>query len=288
MPELPEVETIARRIEPDVVGRRIIAFESEACRHAVPSAAEVRAVIVGRTVRALFRRGKLLVFELSEAGRPLWQTVHLRMSGRIEWEVDGRPRHGYTMWRFDQGPALWFCDSRKFGRVTVTTDLEKTMARLGPEPLAPDFTAARLRAMLSGRKRVLKPLLLDQSFLVGLGNIYVDEALFRAGLDPRMNTAALTDQDIGRLHRAIRAVLREGIRYNGTTFDWIYPEGNMQAYLRVYGRKGRPCPRCRAPIARIVVGQRGTHLCLRCQDTDADSVPRRSSPSPDRQSRDQQ
>jgi len=163
------------------------------------------------------------------------------------------------------GRTLLFCDARKFGRLLHAVEPAAALAHLGPEPLARDFSAARLHVMLSARRRMLKPLLMDQTFLAGLGNIYTDEALFRARLHPERSAASLHRAEAARLHRAIRAVLRRGIAENGTSLDWIYPGGRMQDYLEVYGRAGRPCPACGRPIERILVGQRSTHLCPACQ-----------------------
>lgn len=160
---------------------------------------------------------------------------------------------------------LWFLDARKFGRIRWVRDLADLDDELGVEPLSREFSTARLAELLKGRKRAIKPLLLDQTRIAGLGNIYVDEALFRAGVHPLASADRLRGKRIDRLHAAIRAVLREAIRRNGTSIDWIYPGGEMQDHLRVYGRTDEPCGACGAPIRRIVVGQRGTHFCPRCQ-----------------------
>ena len=158
-----------------------------------------------------------------------------------------------------------FCDARKFGRIQHTTDLAAATADLGIEPLGRGFTLGALRGRLDGRARRLKPLLLDQTVIAGLGNIYTDEALFRARLHPLTPGNRLKPGDVAALHRSIRAVLREAIRYHGTSIDWIYPGGWMQKRLRVYGRAGEPCRSCRTPIAYLRVAQRGTHICPRCQ-----------------------
>ena len=136
---------------------------------------------------------------------------------------------------------------------------------LGPEPLEPAFTAARLGRMLAERKRALKPLLLDQTFVAGLGNIYTDEALNLAGLHPQRRSDSLTPAEVRALWKAIRATLRKGIANNGASIDWVYRGGGMQRHFRVYDRAGQPCPKCGTPIRRITVGQRGTHFCPRCQ-----------------------
>jgi formamidopyrimidine-DNA glycosylase len=193
--------------------------------------------------------------------------VHLRMSGRFEWLVDHEPapRHVRSTWEFDDGSRLLFCDARKFGRVTYTRDLDAETAGLGPEPLNRGFTAGVLGDLLRRRKRQLKPLLLDQTVIAGLGNIYTDEALFRAGLHPARRSDGLSDEQVRRLHAAIRQVLRLAIRNHGTSIDWIYPGGWMQERLLVYGRTGESCRTCGTPIVALRVAQRGTHVCPRCQ-----------------------
>lgn len=263
MPELPEVETIVRTCRPRLEGRRIVAFRSLWPKNVAPGARAVSRVLAGQTITRLTRRGKHIVFELADG----WLLVHLRMSGRLEWDGDRErpPTHVRAVWELDDGRRLLLCDARKFGRIIYTRDLAATTAGLGPEPLARDFTAARLERRLRARRRQLKPLLLDQSVIAGLGNIYADEALFHAGLHPLCRADELTAAEIGRLHTAIRRVLRQAIAAHGTTIDWIYPGGWMQKRLRVYGRTGQPCRRCGAPIVALRVAQRGTHLCPRCQ-----------------------
>ena len=264
MPELPEVETIVRDYRPRVEGRRIRAFSSTWPKSVTPSLAKVRRALVGRTVVRLARRGKFIVFSLDDDSHLL---VHLRMSGRFEWaaEHNGDLRHVRSTWDLDDGNRLLLCDSRKFGRIIHTRDFAATTADLGPEPLDGSFTAKALERILGRRKRQLKPLLLDQSVIAGLGNIYTDEALHRAGLHPSTRSDRLNATQIARLHRAIRNILRTAIRHHGTSIDWIYPGGWMQKRLRVYGRTGEPCRRCGTPIVSLRIGQRGTHICPRCQ-----------------------
>lgn len=264
MPELPEVETIVRAQRARLQGRRISAFDSRWARNTTPSVAAVRRAILGRTITELTRRGKLIVFRLDDGGHLL---VHLRMSGRFAWAGNSldRPQHVRASWRLDDGSRLLLCDARKFGRISFTRDFAAATSDLGPEPLDAGFTAAALGEVLRRRRRQLKPLLLDQRAIAGLGNIYADEALFLAGLHPLARSHELSDEQVRRLHRSIRRVLREAIRRQGTTIDWIYPGGQMQDHLRVYGRGGRPCVRCGTPIAAFRVAQRGTHICPNCQ-----------------------
>lgn len=265
MPELPEVETVVRTYRPHVEGRRIAAFETRWAKNCRPSVAAVRDGVEGRRVLSLSRRAKQIVFSLDDNSV---QLVHLRMSGRFAWAADfpdAEPPFVRATWTFDDGHALHFCDARKFGKITHARDLADATADLGPEPLEPAFTARALGAILSRRARQLKPLLLDQSVIAGLGNIYVDESLFLAGLHPLQRSDRLSPEQIRKLHSAIRRVLRKGIDKLGTTIDWIYPGGNMQDHLNVYGRDGEPCRRCGTTIVGMRVGQRGTRICPRCQ-----------------------
>jgi formamidopyrimidine-DNA glycosylase len=161
--------------------------------------------------------------------------------------------------------SLAFNDTRKFGRVWLTSEPDLVTGRLGPEPLSEDFTPKWLSEALRKRHRQLKPLLLDQTFVAGLGNIYTDESLHRARLHPLALSDSVSTRKAERLHAAIQATLEEGIRRNGASFDWVYRGGDFQNYFRVYDREGKPCPVCGTPIQRLVVGQRGTHICPHCQ-----------------------
>ncbi len=264
MPELPEVETIARSIRPGLVGRRLVRLEARWPKALRPDPETVSSRATGRIVTGLGRRGKHLLIELEGSGCLI---VHLRMSGRMEWVAPGgaEPRHARTLFHLDDGTILVMDDARKFGTVTWSEDPAATLSRLGPEPIDADFTAERLAAMLEPRRRALKPLLLDQHFLAGLGNIYVDESLHRAGLHPLTPASSLVGEQVETLWRVMREVLHEAIEHCGTSLDWIYPQGQMQSYLRVYGRAGEPCPACGAAIERAVVAQRGTWFCPACQ-----------------------
>ena len=271
MPELPEVETIVRNCRPRLEGRRIVTFTSRWAKQVSPSAAQVRRALVNRTIMQLTRRAKFIVFHLDDGGRLL---VHLRMSGRFEWASDHArlPAHIRATWDLDDGGRLLFCDARKFGRIIYTRDLAAATASLGPEPLERAFTPAVLKQILHRRRRQLKPLLLDQTVIAGLGNIYTDEALFRAGLHPAMRSHRLNDEQVRGLHTAIRAVLRLAIRHHGTSIDWIYPGGWMQERLQVYGRAGEPCRRCGTSIVALRLAQRGTHICPKCQRRNGTTV----------------
>ena len=208
MPELPEVETVVRNFRRRFVGRRIEDFASFWPKRVAPSLRTVRKQIIGQTVSKLHRRAKYIVFDFADGGHLL---VHLRMSGRLEWAGDHEEvdPHTRAIWHLDGGDAVWFVDARKFGRIEWARDLGEATAHLGIEPLSRGFTAKRCGELLTRRARQLKPLLLDQSVIAGLGNIYVDESLFRAGLHPLRTSDSLQPDDVERLHEAIRFVLKK-------------------------------------------------------------------------------
>jgi len=271
MPELPEVETIVRQLRDghpmhvsSILGKRIERVTVKWPRHvARPSARVLQQELRGQTVEAISRRGKYLIFKLSDGV----MLIHLKMSGDLKLVGPAAPadKHAHTIFHFSDGSALRFSDTRKFGKVFWVRQAEDVTGRLGPEPLEPGFTAARLGGMLAERKRALKPLLLDQTFIAGLGNIYTDESLNMAGLNPLRRSDSLTPAEVSRLWRAIRQALRSGIRHNGASIDWVYRGGDYQHHFRVYDRAGQPCLTCGTPIRRMVVGQRGTHYCPHCQ-----------------------
>lgn len=265
MPELPEVETIARSLRPALEGITLTAARVLWPRTiAEPSAGDFEALIPGQRVEQVTRRAKYLWLRLS-GGKHLF--VHLRMSGDLLLQdANYTPaKHDRLIFALSDGRWLVFTDTRKFGRVWLVSDLQRVIGKLGPEPLSPSFTAEKLYVNLSAARRQLKPLLLDQAFVAGLGNIYTDEALHRAGLHPLRSAATVSTDEARRLHQAIQSVLASGIEQNGASIDWVYRGGNFQNHFSVYGRKGQPCPVCGAIIQKIVVGQRGTHFCPRCQ-----------------------
>lgn len=265
MPELPEVETIARKLSPALAGRRIAAaclLWQRSLKQPAPETFERR--IVGQSFQATGRRGKFLRFDLSQDTL----LIHLRMSGDLYLEAGDLPLapHHRLVLYLDNGLRLAFNDARKFGRIWLTGHPESVLASLGPEPLDEAFTAQDLYARLQATRRQLKPLLLDQTFLAGLGNIYVDEALHLAKLHPLTSAQSVTPPQAEALWAAIRSVLDEGIRRNGASIDWVYRGGDFQNYFRVYQRTGAPCPVCGTIIERMIVGQRGTHFCPTCQN----------------------
>lgn len=270
MPELPEVETVCRYLregrpdQPPVIGRTIRNVEINWERSiAFPDADIFRRKIVGQKISQIGRRGKYLILKLDSDTL----LVHLRMSGDLYVRQPHMPDGPYdrVVFLLDQELKLVFEDSRKFGRIWLVDNPAEVVGNLGPEPLGEEFTPSSLYTLLQSRHRQLKPLLLDQSFIAGLGNIYTDEALHAARLHPLTLSDTLRPEDAERLWAAIRQALQAAIRRNGTSIDWIYRGGDYQKYLRVYQRTGDPCPNCGTPIERIVVGQRGTHICPTCQ-----------------------
>jgi formamidopyrimidine-DNA glycosylase len=270
MPELPEVETIARVLrlgvpgQPALVDRRILGAKLLWERTlADPSPMEFVPRLTGQVIEDVGRRGKFLVIRLTRD----WLLYHLRMSGDLQVRPAGTPleKHDRLVLELDGDIQLVFNDARKFGRVWLVDEVDQVVGSLGAEPLDEGFSAENLFTCLHATHRQLKPLLLDQTFLAGLGNIYVDEALNLAKLHPLMPANRLTEGQSRRLLESIRAVLRDGIARNGASIDWVYRGGDFQNYFRVYQRTGEPCPECGTPIARIVVGQRGTHFCPNCQ-----------------------
>ncbi|OGO15624.1 MAG: DNA-formamidopyrimidine glycosylase [Chloroflexi bacterium RBG_16_48_8] len=269
MPELPEVESIAQRLcegteTIPLPGRKIKHVSLYWPRHIVqPSVSTFRRRMKDRVIRDVRRRGKFLVFPLDEGNL----LIHLRMSGDLTICPAKKPRGSYehTIFHLDEPWQLRFSDARKFGLIYYLKDPGRVLNRLGPEPLDPAFTAHLLAERLKKHQRMLKPLLLDQRFLAGLGNIYTDEALHYAGLHPRIRSDSLSQDQVEKLWHGIQTTLREGLRQNGASIDWVYRGGSFQNQFRVYQRTGEPCPICSTPIERIIVGQRGTHICPHCQ-----------------------
>jgi formamidopyrimidine-DNA glycosylase len=265
MPELPEVETIARKLRPELVGKSIIKADLLWSRTlATPTSVKFKKMIKGQEIKAVKRRAKYFAIKLSD----YHLFIHLRMSGDLYIkEVDAATeKHDRLILSLDPGGTkLVFNDTRKFGRVWLVQDPDEVVGGLGPEPLSDEFTAQMLYDDLQSRHRQLKPLLLDQTFLAGMGNIYTDEALHKARLHPLAASDSINREQAQALWEAIREVLQEGIRRNGASIDWVYRGGEFQNYFRVYDRKGQPCPVCGTLIERLVVGQRGTHVCPNCQ-----------------------
>ncbi len=281
MPELPEVETIARVLRQGT-GREAGSQHAALISRKISSARvlwertlenmtspEFTTQIVGQSITDVSRRGKYLVITLTNDTL----LIHLRMSGdmRVEMIEDEQGsavpvlKHDRLTLEFENGSRLVFNDTRKFGRAWLVRDPREILADLGPEPLDEGLNGKKFFEMLTSRKRQIKPLLMDQRFIAGLGNIYTDEALNLVKIHPLRRSDSVTQVEAEKLLKAIRAVLAEGIRRNGASIDWVYKGGDFQNYFRVYGRAGEACPECGTTIERLVVGQRGTHICPLCQ-----------------------
>jgi formamidopyrimidine-DNA glycosylase len=279
VPELPEVESVRRQLEPALVGRRLERVEIVDPRLVRPyEPAEVAAELEGERVAALERRGKYLVVRF-ESGRVL--LIHLRMTGSLRHATRGALQddpHRRAVVSLDDGSDVAYRDVRRFGTWLLLEPGEGEPyldAKVGVEPLETVFTAAHLGDRLAGRRAPVKAALLDQRTLAGMGNIYVDEALWRARVNPLRPAETLGRADVRRLHRGIRAALEHGIARQGSTLrDYRLPDGaggTMQDEFRVYGRAGEPCDRCGTPIAKTRVAGRGTWYCPACQPDQAAS-----------------
>lgn len=273
MPEMPEVETVKRTLQPRLIGRTILRTNIGAYRRciAAPDADQFRERTEGRTITAVGRRGKFVLLHLDSGDTA---TIHLRMTGEISVSPSDSRRgpHVHLWLELDGGQQLRYQDVRKFGRWSLLTPEQYCLfdQSIGPEPLDPGFKPETFRSMVQQRRRILKPLLLDQSFIAGIGNIYADEALFRARIHPRRASNDLSDDEADRLFLAIRNVLLSALEHRGTTLR-DYRDGNGEpgenlSRLQIYTRKvGDPCPVCETPVVREIIGQRGTKLCPTCQ-----------------------
>lgn len=270
MPELPEVETIRRHLMTVLPGRRIdrvIHLDPRMVKHSQLEAHEIVSRLTGETFSRVVRAGKFLGLYLSCGGVLL---LHLGMSGRLVVESSIAPLKPHTHLIVRMGnDDLRLVDPRRFGRIAWVERLKRADLHLGVDPLSRGFTSAALWNVLNGRAVAIKTALLNQTLVAGLGNIYADEALFLAGIHPLRSAGSLEPAEVVHLHHAIRRVLRRSLRNRGTSFsdyvDALGHPGENQHYLEVYGREGEPCRRCRAPLARLVVGGRSSHFCPLCQ-----------------------
>ena len=274
MPELPEVQTVVDILNKNQLPGRLIIGAAVYWSKTIAdrSPADFCKKIQGRTIRQITRRGKYIVFHLSGG---LTLLIHLRMTGRLNWVPADNPRNKHEHVILNVGPAhsLRFQDTRKFGRIMLTRAPKTILDLLGPEPLEKRFTVACLARMLKSRKRQIKPLLLDQRFLAGLGNIYVDEALWEAGIHPQRISHSLTRREVRALHRSIPQVLKKGLKNLGTSLgtgktNFYFPgngAGRNAEELNVFRRTGEACPRCGGIISRIRIAQRSSHICPDCQ-----------------------
>lgn len=270
MPELPEVETFRRYLlqgesgAPSILGKKIsdaeLLWEKTL---AEPDPEEFLSRIQGQFVTGIGRRGKNLLINLSRDSL----IIHLRMSGEliVEEQINPLGKHYRLILNFTDGFRLAFNNIRKFGRVWLTEDPAAVIGNLGPEPLGDDFTPESFHDLLHSHSRQLKYFLLDQEMIAGLGNIYTDESLFRAKLNPTRKSDSLSNKESRRLWEGIREVLQEGIQNQGSSIDWMYQGGDYQKYLSVYNLEGQPCELCKTPIKRIKIAQRSTYYCPNCQ-----------------------
>jgi len=270
VPELPEVETIRRALQhggrggPAIIGWKV--------KHvdllwngvlATKNEQEFLEQIIGQSIIRVDRRAKFLDLYLDHHHI----LIHLRMSGDIRVEEERQPvlKHDRAIIYFENGFKLVFNDPRKFGRIWFVEDLQTLFGRLGPEPLESSLSPEIFYQRLSRKNRQIKPLLMDQSFIAGMGNIYTDEALFQAHLHPLRISSSIDPKEAELLLYAIRYQLTEGINRNGSSIDWVYRGGNFQNTFKVYGKNGQECSICGKVIEKIQVGQRGTHFCPTCQ-----------------------
>lgn len=273
MPELPEVETVRRGLVPHLQGRRLKEVTQRRADLRWPFPDRFAERLTGRIIDAIDRRAKFLLFRLDNA--TIWM-VHLGMSGRLFLNTDKTAPpgpHDHVIIDTEDGARVTFQDHRRFGMMDLVaeTDLEahRLIRDLGPEPLGNAFNEATLSARLSGRRTPIKAALLDQKIVAGLGNIYVSEALFRAGISPRRLAQSVAGRRAQRLAPAIRQVLEEAIAAGGSSLrDYVQASGELgyfQHAFNVYDREGEPCPRCGSPIRRIVQSGRASFYCGGCQ-----------------------
>lgn len=273
MPELPEVQTVVNDlIAAKLVGQVILKVEIRWLKIiAEPDAEKFATEIQNRKITAIARRGKFIIIELEPVKFLL---VHLRMSGKFSLAAPDYPisKHEHLIFTLNDGRQLRYHDTRKFGRFWLVNQPEKVIGKLGVEPLSADFTVEILTENLRKHHRQIKPFLLDQTIIAGLGNIYADEALWEAGIHPLRRADSLNDQEIASLHQAISKVLRQGLANQGTSlgngksnFQSVVQRARNQEALKIFRRTGQACPRCGATIERLKVGQRSTHICPHCQ-----------------------
>jgi len=268
MPELPEVETIKRDLAPKIVGRCFASVTLNWPKTVqIPSPEALCRRLVGKCIAGLDRRGKYLIFRLTN-GEAL--VLHLRMSGSLLFDPQDEPDpYCRAVFLLDDGARLHFRDPRKLGRMWLVEDENSIVGQLGPEPLAPDFTAEVLRERAKKRSAPIKAVLCDQEFLAGVGNMYADEALFAAGIHPMRAASSLSVEEIARLYQAICRVLEEATTSHGASIaDYVRPDGKpgaAQFVFKVAHRGGQPCPVCATPIQRIPIRKRGSYFCPNCQ-----------------------
>jgi formamidopyrimidine-DNA glycosylase len=267
MPELPEVETIKRELYPHVIGRRftdVTICDAKLVRQ--PSVEEFRRKLIGKKINSLKRRGKYLIFRLSDS---IALIIHLKMSGALLLNPEQINRHARVIFHLDNGSWLVFTDRRRLGALWLVENEQTIIGKLGPEPLASEFTAELLAKRLQKHKAPIKAVLLDQSFIAGIGNMYADEALFAARIHPLRQANSLSPKEIRNLHKAIVNVLRSAIDSKGASVDtYKRPDGQFgtaHSNFSVAHRGGEPCPVCGTTIQRLAIRNRGSYFCPKCQ-----------------------
>ncbi len=280
MPELPEVETVARQLDPLLRQRKVLGVEILDAKLAAPDWAS----LTQHSITRVFRSGKRVVLELARGRQTRFLSVHLRMTGRLIWvpQDSGSAPVANDAYRYKvplsdkslrarfrlKGGELRFYDARRFGVLQLHSDAAE-LEPAGVEPLSQDFTPARLAALLDGARGELKPWLLRQDRIAGIGNIYASEILFACAIHPRRSAGSLSSAEQKAVHRETRRILNLAIRHCGTTFsdfqDTTGSTGGFQRFLKVYGREGEPCPACGLPLERLVQQQRSTFFCPQCQ-----------------------
>ena len=270
MPELPEVQTVVNSLQPTLPGKII---QSVQCPNGYTgvfengSLMEYQNFLIGKKLQSVCRRGKFIILELNSG----FLLIHLRMTGRIILEKPLLKDMKYVSFHltFVDGSNLFFQDIRKFGRIYICNNLYWLEKKLGVEPLSNDFTSKWLYNQLQKRKRMMKPLLLDQQFIAGLGNIYVDEALWQSDIHPKAKSNKIGKIRSKKLSISIKNILKRSISYQGTTIiNFSYGQnknGQFQNELQIFGKTNTPCPKCNQPIIKNFVAQRGTHYCNKCQ-----------------------
>lgn len=284
MPELPEVETIKNDLSTRIIDKKIVGIEIRTEKIIRGEVRTFRKELLNHEFRDIRRRGKLLIAGI---GNDRYLTVHLRMTGQLIYGKDGVliaggheqknqsdsqiGKHTHVILKFADNSILYYNDIRKFGylRIVSGAELEVEMNKFGPEPLEKEFNRIYLKGIMRGNKRAIKTFLLDQANIAGIGNIYADEALFGAGVLPERSAAELNEEEIGRLVMNIKRIIKEAVRYRGTTFsDYRDPSGvvgNYSKMLKVYGRGGQKCLACGEILIKVKVNGRGTVYCARCQ-----------------------
>ena len=270
MPELPEVQTVVNYLTKHIVGKSILSINSPNKYTRVfgnCTLNDYNRFLLKKRIENIRRKGKYIIFDLNQ-GHLLY---HLRMTGKLILQLPKAEDIKYVSAKlfFDDNSELFFKDVRKFGRIYFCNNLDWLENKLGIEPLSSGFAAGWLHAQLKQKNRMMKPLLLDQSFIAGLGNIYVDEALWQAGIHPKSRSSQIGTKKAGSLCQAIQNILTEAITLNGTTIiNFSFGQNSMGSYkekLKIFGKTDQPCPRCGSPIQKIKVTQRGTHFCPKCQ-----------------------